>query len=432
MRVASVQMATWRRTYQWIANPYVFLEDARKKHGLTFWMDLAMVGRVLVTGDPDLVGRIVDHPDLESGRGIAVLRAILGNGSLITLDGENHGHRRRTLAPSLNRGLERFDLETARYTIEQLGNLRPGSEVSVYELVRKVTLQTIVGLIFGVHDRDQRRHVERLVEAFLRSCTSSWLLYVRPLHVDLGPLTPWGRARRQGDRLRQFITGHIRAARRSPVEPASGILAELSRSADLTEEDLTAEILALLLFGHDTSAATLAWAFAHVCGHPGTMARIRSAGQPFLDACLHESMRLNPVVVHVTRVARRDVDLGPHRVPSGTRVFASSYLAGRNENVFPEPSLFRPERFLNDVSESRALFPFGLGARTCIGRHLAMRQMALIMSTMIRHADIELAPGYEIRPVRRTVLMVPKAGTRVVIGKCLEPRHPEYSSSPAA
>jgi cytochrome P450 len=427
-----VQIATLRRSYRWISNPYDVLEEARRKHGLTFWMDLTVVGRVLVTGEPDLVDRIIDHPDLESGRGIAVLRTVLGDGSLITLDGEDHARRRRIVGPVLNRGLERLERETVRCTLAELHDIRPGSQVSVYDLARRVTLQTIVSLIFGAHDPDLRRQAGRLVEGFLRACPSSWILYVRPFRLDLGRLTPWGRARREGEQLRRFIVEQVQAARRATADPTSSILSALSRADDLSEESLTAEILALLLFGHDTSAATLAWAFAHVCGHPGTLARIRSGGQPFLEACLHESMRLNPVVVHVTRIARRDVDLGSHRVPAGTRVFASSYLTGRNEELFPEPSLFRPERFLDSAGEPRASFPFGLGARTCIGRQVAMRQMVFIMSTMIRHAEIELAPGYEARPVRRTVLMVPEAGTRVVIGRCREPEQPEYSSSPAA
>lgn len=188
------------------------------------------------------------------------------------------------------------------------------------------------------------------------------------------------------------------------------------------------EALTLLLFGHDTGAATLAWAFAHFYRHPGVVERIRREAQyieadcgwpdparhHYLEACLKESMRLCPVVVHLTRVATRDTIIGGHPVREGEYVFPCAYLAHHNPDVFPDPAAFNPERFLHDNRDPYAYFPFGFGNRTCVGESFAMRQMIIIASTLITRLALAPAPGTEIRPVRQTVLIIPRDGTKMI------------------
>ena len=117
----------------------------------------------------------------------------------------------------------------------------------------------------------------------------------------------------------------------------------------------------------------------------------------------------------MTRIAPRATRLGGWEVPAGARIFPCAYLAHRDPEVFPEPAAFRPERFLNGRSYEGSWFPFGLGARTCIGNRFALRQMRLIAATAVRHADLALAPGYEPAPVRRLVLILPREGARLVL-----------------
>lgn len=408
-------MSLLRDSVRWLRYPYAFLDEARERRGLTFWMDLALAGRVLVTGDPEVVREIVAHPDLDAGQGIAALREIMGDRSLITLDGEDHAARRRLVGPLFRRDLEALDGITIAAAREALGEIAPGEVFAVYDLARRISLRAIVRLLFGEMSREDAAKAERLVDAFLLSFESPWVLFLRPLHVDLGPLNAWGRALRNRRRLVEFLEERITAARRS--EQDGGLARIVREGADLPDGEIVSEVLALLLFGHDTGAATLAWAFAHLHRHPEAVQKIREeTGEPvFLRACLEESMRLCPVVVHLTRVARRETRIGGEAVPAGTRVFPSAYLAQRNPEVFPEPDRFLPERFLEGKTFEGSYFPFGFGARTCIGRHFVTRQMILLTSTILRHADLALLPGDRARPVRRLVLILPEGGTRMVL-----------------
>src|SRR5947207_2019926 len=88
----------WRDGYQWLVNPYRFLDEALHQHGLTFRLRLPVLGHVLMTGDPALIGEIVHHPALDAGKAMSALRAILGERSLIMLDGEIHRARHRLVA----------------------------------------------------------------------------------------------------------------------------------------------------------------------------------------------------------------------------------------------------------------------------------------------------------------------------------------------
>lgn len=398
------------RSARWLKNPYAVLDESRERHGATFWLDLALAGRALVTGDPAMIREMIGHPDLDAGRGIAALKEIMGDRSLITLDGPEHAARRRIVAPLFGREIERLDGMTVEATVDALREIAPGQPFSLYDLARRVSLRAIVRLLFGAKAGDE---AGRLVDAFLLSFESPWILFLKPLHVDLGRFSAWGRALRNRRRLREFLQTRIAECRRGEAPEDSGLARIVHEGRDLPDGEIATEVLALLLFGHDTGAATLAWAFAHLHQHPDVLARAREE-PAYLEACLKESMRLCPVVAHVTRVARRDVRIGGWEVPAGSRVFPSAYLAQRDPQVFPEPDRFRPERFLEGRSYEGSYFPFGFSPRTCIGRPFVLRQMILTTSAILQNADLKLAPGWECRPERRLVLVLPRQGTRMV------------------
>ncbi|HSG38395.1 MAG TPA: cytochrome P450 [Thermoanaerobaculia bacterium] len=399
-----------RLAARWLKNPYAVLDDARERHGPTFWLDFALAGSALVTGDPAMIREMTGHPDLDAGRGIAALKEIMGDRSLITLDGPEHAARRRIVAPLFGREIERLDGMTVEATVEALRELLPGRPFSLYDVARRISLRAIVRLLFGGGAGDE---AGRLADAFLLSFESPWVLFLKPLHVDLGPFSAWGRALRNRQRLREYLGERIADCRRGDAPEDAGLARIVREGRDLPDDEIATEVLALLLFGHDTGAATLAWAFAHLHQHPEALVRAREE-PAYLEACLKESMRLCPVVPHVTRVARRDVRIGGWDVPAGSRVFPSAYLAQRDPAVFPEPGRFRPERFLAGHGYEGSYFPFGFSPRTCIGRHFVLRQMILMTSALLRHANLQLAPGWQCRPERRLVLVLPRQGTRMV------------------
>jgi len=85
-------------------------------------------------------------------------------------------------------------------------------------------------------------------------------------------------------------------------------------------------------------------------------------------------------------------------VPGNTSVSMSSYVAHRDESVFPDPETFRPERWLGE--DDKKLQPyfitFSAGARGCIGRNISYLEQTMIIATVINRYDFEfISPNFE-------------------------------------
>jgi cytochrome P450 len=269
-------------SWSWLVDPYGFLQREAVREGrYTFRRALPVLGSALLTGEPEVIAEIVSHPKLDAGRGIVGLRSILGDDSLIMLDGPEHTARRTLVSPVLRgAALDRYSTMMLEVTREHARRLP--ETFSGHELLHSISLQAIARVMFGSDPEIVACAVQR-IERFLHSVQTPLLLFLRPLQLDLGWASPWGRALRHREALRALC--------RERMGCGEGLVSELAQQApELDREVLITEILALLLFGHDTGAAQMAWALAHLLQHG--QAERASQDPAWLEACLRESMRL--------------------------------------------------------------------------------------------------------------------------------------------
>lgn len=410
---------------QWMRSPYGVLDGALASGYTTFTTRLPVMGSCLVTGDPKLIGEISRNPDLIGGRGTEALRPVVGEHSLIALEGERHRVHRGVLLPHFFSGnaetIDRVNRKWADALIPQIGR----NEVfNASEFLARVTLHAIIELIFG--DLPEQRHNEafQLIDAWKSSFSQAAVLFLKILHVDLGHISPWGRFLANRSQVHAFILRQLQEVRRARDGSVFSRIAHAvpEHGAPLSDDEIVSETVTFLLFGHDTTAASLGWVLTHLLGDASASERARAevstAGEsappeafPFLRSVIEESMRLCPVVVHLTRHAIAATQVGSHVVPRDTRVLPCMYLAHRNPQVFERPNAFVADRFLANSSRYRhAYFPFGLGDRVCAGMPMALRQMVLLLASLIRHGRFELVEPAKIRPVRKLVIIVPSGG----------------------
>jgi cytochrome P450 len=371
-----------------------------------------------------LLRELMAGRDFDAGTPISALRALLGPRSLIMLQGERHAARRERVAALFRspaaRQCEWWMVEEMRREAAQLDRHSP---FSVYGLVQRVSLRAILAALFGVAVAEQRE-AERLVQRFLRSFRSPLVLFLKPLRIDAGPLSPWGRAMRNRQDLCAFIRRQMDAHRGTDQPTMLAQLLAAPGSDPWDDEDIVEEILSLLLFGHDTGAAAMAWALAHIYSDPAAAEAAEQEARDWqgrgscdpdelvwVQACMRESMRLCPVVVHLSRRAVCDTHVGGIPVARGELVIPSTYVAQRNPAVFAEPNAFRPERFVEGRRYEGSYFPYGFGKRTCVGKPFVSRQMPLLIAALLASARLRLATGYAPHPVRQMVLIVPRSGT---------------------
>jgi len=172
--------------------------------------------------------------------------------------------------------------------------------------------------------------------------------------------------------------------------------------------------MTLLLAGHETTASALAWAFTlltHV--RPDALARARD-DDAYLDAVASETLRLKPPLPMAVRRSTEPVTLGDHVLPAGTRIAPSIYLIHRREDLYPAPRAFRPERFLDQGTETYSWLPFGGGIRRCVGAAFAQLELRTVLRTVLEAVDVKAGGPLE-RTRRRAIVLAPERGARVRI-----------------
>ncbi|MCJ1423878.1 hypothetical protein MMC29_001763 [Sticta canariensis] len=197
---------------------------------------------------------------------------------------------------------------------------------------------------------------------------------------------------------------------------------ETSLSA-YTPEDLLTEARLLILAGTDTSTTTLAGTIFNIIRNPRVYARlvqeIRTTFQTvdeirsgtklsacrYLRTCLDETMRMSlPVSGDLTReVFPGGLDVDGIFVPEGT---TGRYSLHHNENIFPDPFVYRPERCIMDekggvsaadVAHTESAFsPFSFGSRACLGKILAYLQLTIALARLLYLLNVKVPDGNTI------------------------------------
>lgn len=182
---------------------------------------------------------------------------------------------------------------------------------------------------------------------------------------------------------------------------------ELNEKRSEVERQLCYEIKTFLLAGHETSAAMLTWTMHELSNNGEATEKIRKESDKVfgrlkkdalptresldtLDyslAALKETLRLYSVVPVVTRVAEEDDDLGGVRIPKGTTVIMSLQGVHHREDLWPDPLVYKPERFTDpgfNENEGFKFLPFIQGPRNCLGQYLALLEARVVLCTLIR------------------------------------------------
>lgn len=207
--------------------------------------------------------------------------------------------------------------------------------------------------------------------------------------------------------------------RRRRSEPERGDLVDLLMKAGFDDELLADNLRGFMVAGHDTTSIALTWALYLVAAHPPTAARIRAEADAlgvlgpeqvqrltFTRQVISEAMRLYPPAFALTRVAQKDTELAGHRVKAGMRISIPVYAIHRHRRLWSDPDVFDPDRFAPGAAsvDRYSYLPFGAGPRSCLGATFAMVEAATVLATLVRAAEFELVPGYEVKLMARVAL----------------------------
>src|SRR6202012_5917865 len=183
----------------------------------------------------------------------------------------------------------------------------------------------------------------------------------------------------------------------------------------MSRKDIGDELLTLLAAGHETTAATLGWAFERITRHPDLLAALveeaDNGGNELRQATILEVQRARTVIDFAARRVYPPVfQLGEWTIPRGYSMIVSIAQIHDEPNVFVDP-----ERYIGTKPSSFAWIPFGGGTRRCVGAAFANMEMDVVLRTILRHFAIETtsAPGEKLHS--RGVAYTPTDGGKIVV-----------------
>jgi unspecific monooxygenase len=200
--------------------------------------------------------------------------------------------------------------------------------------------------------------------------------------------------------------------------------------SSLSDEEIEDHIFTMLVAGVDPTALALSWALYWIHEDAEVLSTLRTEIDglgpdpgperidqlPYLTSVCLETLRMYPVVITPTgRKLPTPVELHGRRYEPGVTLLPCTYLVHHRADLYPDPFRFRPERFRERQYSAHEYFPFGGGARTCIGASLAPLEMKLVLAEVM--AKCELAPTHEgsVRPVRHGTLLAPSDAMKFVL-----------------
>jgi len=429
------------QTVRFIANPLQASLSARRDLGDVWQVELLSRHEpFVVTSHPDHVKSLftASPHDAPSLTGESPLRPILGPNSVLTSVGERHMRQRKLLlAPFHGEAVQRYVELISVAAAREIDRWRVGEPFALAPRMQAVTLDVIMGGVFGIGSTPAPDSPEfRLRKTIRRLLGAS----TNPLY-QLLELRNAGRAQARGVLARligvvdQRLYAVIAARRAGTSTRGDGdgggrhdVLSLLLHARDeegqpLTDEELRDELLTLVLAGHETTANSLAWTFERLLRTPEPYERLRElvraqdggAADAYVEATIHEGMRVRPVIPLIVRMVRRRWRLGDYVVPADTPVAVNIVALHHREDVYPHPLQFRPERFLDRKPGTYTWIPFGGGIRRCLGATLAMAEQRVVLREIARRTDLAAVDSAPERARQRNVTMIPRDGGRVVV-----------------
>jgi cytochrome P450 len=215
--------------------------------------------------------------------------------------------------------------------------------------------------------------------------------------------------------------------------------------AGMTDRQVRDEALTIFLAGHETTANAMTWTWYLLSEHPEVEAKLHEEigsvltdGRPptfadfpqlrYTEMVLAESMRLYPPAWAIGRLTINEQEIAGYVMPPRSLVLMSPFVMQRDARYFPEPERFDPERWTTEAREARpqfSYFPFGGGARRCIGEGFAWMEGVLLIATLAQHwrlrhvptHTVALQPAITLRPKHGMLMTLEKRSSRPAIGE---------------
>jgi cytochrome P450 len=351
--------------------------------------------------------------------------SLLAGKGILTSEGDFWLHQRRLIQPGFHRSklaaLADLMAGSAQSAAEHLSaHTKQNTTIDAADEMMRLTLKVVSVALFSTDISGDSGRLGTAVRD-----TFEHVSYRMNHALALPERVPTRRNRRFNEAKRlldEMVFGLINERRRT-AEDNGDLLSMLLAARDedtgesMSDQQIRDEVMTLILAGHETTGAALTWTWYLLSQNPeargrlhGELDQVLSGRAPGLDdlerlpyvrMVFAESMRLYPPAWGLPRETIGDDTLGGYHIPARSLVTLSQWVTQRHPDFWEIPEQFDPERFTPERSEGRprfAYFPFGGGARQCIGNHFALMEAQLVLATLAQRFTFDLVPGHPVEP----------------------------------
>lgn len=418
------------------ANPLAFIRKVSREYGDLVYFRVVRQNLYLVS-HPEYVREILvaNQSNFIKSRALQRAKILLGEG-LLTSEGQHHLQQRRLVQPAFHRErLAGYAAAMSECAVRARERWRAGTmDVSIE--MAQLTLSVVAKTLFSADVESEAGEIG----AAMTSILEMFRVLLMPFseYFDKLPLPMIRRFEKARARLDATIYGLIAERRKSGLDTGD-LLSMLLLAQDeddhavrMSDQQVRDEALTLFLAGHETGANALTWTWYLLSQHPEVERRLHEeidavlgdrppelADLPqlrYAEMVLAEALRLYPPAWAIGRKALGDFTLGDFQIPAGSICIVSPFVVQRDERWFPDPDKFDPERWTPEAREARpkfSYFPFGGGARVCIGERFAWMEGVIVMAAIAQKWWFRLAPGQRAEPLPLVTLRV-KNGLRMM------------------
>lgn len=415
------------------------LEDLSRIHGKRFRIALGP-RKLLVCADPDDVAAVLkDRPNgFRRSSRLEMVSKELQISGVFAANGEDWRRQRAFVMHAFNPAHVKSYFPSLQTVAGRLMHrwARLADESLMFELepdLMRYTVDVTAGLAFGTDVntiesngtilQDHLADIFRMVQKRL-----------------FAPFSYWHYIKREEDRqldnniklVNQAIQEFVDLARGRmqknvelydhPTNMLEAMLAaQESDTSAVSELELKGNVVTMLLAGEDTTAHTLAWLIYLLSIHPEALSSMRAEvegiigddalpvcheqlrSMTFSEACINEAMRLHPVAPLIVAEAVDDTTVADVTISKGTVIVLLTRVGAMEDRNFTDAAAFRPERWLQPASagnNKKFSIPFGAGPRLCPGRFLAIEEMKMALSMLVKNFDIERVDTPDGKPPR--------------------------------
>jgi len=405
------------------AKPIQFLTRVAREFGDLSYFRLANQDVYLVN-HPDLIREILvtNQSNFTKSRVLQRARVLLGDG-LLTSEGSFHVRQRRLVQPAFHRDrLAAYTQVMSDCAVRLRERWTDGGTLEISEEMMRLTLSIVGKTLFSADIESEASEIGEALTTVLKMFRMLMMPFSE--YFEKLPLPSVRRFEKARDRLDQTIYGLIRDRRKSG-EDAGDLLSMLLLAQDedaagssMTDVQVRDEALTLFLAGHETTANALTWTWYLLSQNPECEARLHReidsvlAGRVpemadlpqlrYTEMVFAESMRLYPPAWAIGRMSKAPFEMRGIEIGAKSICILSPYVIQRDARWFPDPERFDPERWTPDAREARpkfSYFPFGGGARVCIGERFAWMEGVLVLAAVAQKWTLRLDPGQRVEPL---------------------------------